>query len=88
MTADEEIARGREAASLINNAIYQESFILLKAQMMKAFQDTRYDQSEERDEIWREMKVLGAVERQIKAVMQTGKFAEKSIVNNVDNHNG
>ena len=76
MTPEEEIYRGNEARSVINNPIYKEALILLKAQMMETFQRTKYDQKEEREEIWREMKVLDALERQLESVMRTGRLAE------------
>ena len=74
MTHEEEVRRGQEAALVLNSPLYQEAFMVMKARMLEEFQKTGFSQSEERDEIWRMMKCLDGLERQLEAVMTTGKL--------------
>lgn len=79
MTPEEEVARGREAQTVLNNSIYRESLLLLRGQLMDQFQSTKFDQSAERDEIWRRMQTIDWFERQLSSVMQTGQLGEQSL---------
>lgn len=78
MTPEEEVRRGQEAAIVINNPLYQEAMIAMRAQMFDQFTKTTFAQSEERDEIWRTMRCLGGLQTQLEAVMTTGKIGEAS----------
>lgn len=79
MTPEEEIRRGREAAIVISNPIYKEAMIIIRAQMMETFYNTNADQTEERDEIWRQGKIVDWFERQLDSVMKTGKMATATL---------
>ena len=79
MTPEEEIARGREAAIVTGNAIYQEAMIIIRAQMMEAFYKTGAEQTQERDEIWRQGKIVDWFERQLDSVMKTGRMASTTL---------
>ena len=78
MTPDQEIRRGQDAAVVLDNPIYQEAMQVLRGQMMEQFQNTSYDQSEERDEIWRTLRCLNGLEAQLEAVMTTGRVGAAS----------
>lgn len=75
MTKEEEVLRGNESRAILNNPLYQEAIMTLRGQMMEQFTKTTHDQSDERDEVWRTMKVLDAIERQLESIMSTGKLA-------------
>jgi len=75
MNQQEEISRSNEAKMITTNPLYVEAFMVLRGQMMEQFTKTTHDQSEERDEVWRTMKCLDAIEAQFKAIMNTGKLA-------------
>lgn len=79
MKPEEEAARGREAQSVLNNSIYKESLVIIKAQMFDAFVRSNADQSAEREEIWRRMNNLDALEKQLTSVMTTGKLGEATL---------
>ena len=74
MTPEEEIARGREAALVMGNAIYKEAMIIIRAQMLETFYKTDADQTAERDEIWRMMRCLDGLEAKLNRIMTTGKM--------------
>ena len=79
MTPEEEVRRGREAALITSNEIYKEAMIIIRAQMMETFYNTTTDQTSERDEIWRQGKVVDWFERQIEVVMKTGRMAQATL---------
>jgi len=81
MSPEEEIQRGREAAIVTTNPIYQESLLIIKGQMLEAFQGTKFEDSAARDEIWRQMKIVDWFERQLASVMNTGKMATETLKN-------
>ena len=78
MTPDEKIARGNQAQSVLGNPVYQEAYMLIRGQMMAAFQQTTFDQTAERDEIWRKMQLVDWLEKQLKSVMNNGKIESQT----------
>lgn len=76
MTPDQEIARGREAALVTGNVTYKEAMLKMRAKLMDLFQQTTYDQSSERDEIWRKMQTIDWFEEELNTVMTTGRMRE------------
>ncbi len=78
MTPEEEISRANEAASVLGNQVYQEAMMIIRGNMMATFQATSFDQTDERDEIWRQMQVVDWLEKQLNSVMSTGKLATKT----------
>ena len=84
MKQGEEISRGDQAKHVLNNAIFIEAMMILRGQAMEAFQKTKFDQNEERNEIWRQLNTIDWLERQLKSVMETGKLAEATPKPNQD----
>ena len=82
---EQEVFRGQQAKQVVDNPIYKEAFILIKAQLLSGFEATGADQDEERREIWRTIKNLNKLEDQIKFVMETGEMAKKSLMKKVFN---
>lgn len=72
----QEINRGILAQQVIDNPVYKESIILIKADLMQKFETTKYSDSDQRDEIWRTMQNLNRLENKIARVMQTGKMSQ------------
>jgi len=75
MNKAEEISRGNEAQSVLNNAIYQEAIVIMRAKLIEAFESTKFDEHLERDEIWRKMQTVDWLRRQMESVMKTGQLA-------------
>ena len=78
MDQENKIRRGKDAAQILAHPIYQEAFLLLRGQMMEEFQKSLADDGELRDEIWRTMKCLDAVEAQLKHIMTNGKLESET----------
>lgn len=77
---DIEVKRGQQAELVLRNEIYQEAFVIIKAELFNQFQDTKYPQSSKRDEIWRQMQVVSSVENHLSNVMHTGKMAQETLL--------
>jgi len=75
-----ESVRGNQAAEVLNNPIYQEAFVAIRARLMSEFQNTKFRQSKQRDEIWRQMQTVEQVQKHLEKVMQSGRISEATIV--------
>lgn len=63
------------AEQITENSIYKESLIIMRADLLEAFERSSFDQKEEREEIYLMMRTLNKFEKQIKKVITTGKLA-------------
>jgi len=75
----QELVRGQQASDVLNNPIYQEAFVMIRARLLEEFAKTKFRQTEERDEIWRKMRTVEWVEKHFKQVMQSGSVAEATL---------
>ena len=80
MTPEQEQQRGVLAAQVMDNPVYREAFILMRAELMEKNSKTKFNQSAERDEIWRKMQTIEKMEAYFKKVMVTGKLGRSSIM--------
>lgn len=71
--------RGQLAQQIVTNPIYKEAFGMIKAKFIDDLTKTTFKQSSERDELWRKMQTIEAVEAYIVDVLETGKIAEESL---------
>lgn len=75
----QELVRGQQADDVLNNPIYQEAFVMIRARLVEEFSKTKFKQADERDEIWRKMQTVDWVEQHFKNVMQSGRVAKATI---------
>lgn len=81
MTNDEkEAERGRYAREVLDNCVYKEAYVMLRAKLFEEFQKTKFKDSAERDEIWRKLQVVDYIENYMVKVMQSGKIAEETLL--------
>jgi hypothetical protein len=76
-------SRGVEARAILDNPIYQEAMIAMRGELLALFEQTKFKDHAERDEIWRKLQMAGWFESYLKKVMQTGQLAEKSLMEKV-----
>ena len=74
-----DILRMQSVNKVLNNAEYQNAFMMIKAHLLSEFEGTKFKQHEERDEVWRKIQSLNFIEGQLTEVMQTGKIAELTL---------
>lgn len=77
--AKNELNRAELARQVTSNSIYQEAFMMFRAELMEKFTTTNYKQSDERDEIWRKMQTIQYVQDYLEEVMDTGKLARETL---------
>ena len=75
MNQQEEIRRANEAKMITGSPLYQETLMIMRGQMMETFTKTKFDQTAEREEVWRMMKILDSFEKQFASIIKTGKLA-------------
>ena len=75
----QEKSRGVRARQVLDNEIYKEAMTALKAELYQGFINTKFRDSDERDEIWRKQQAVEFVESYLQEVMETGKIAEATL---------
>lgn len=75
----QELVRGDQSSAVLNNPIYQEAFVMIRARLMEEFQKTTFKKSDERDEIWRKMQTVEWVEKHFRQVMSSGEVSKATL---------
>lgn len=78
-----EINRGERAKQVIDNKLFKEAFTMLKAELYNGFINTKFKDSDERDEIWRKQQAVDYVESYLTEVMETGEIARKGLLQKI-----
>ena len=79
MELSEELRRGELAASVLDNPIYAESWELVRAGIIAAWENAPIRDKEGQNELKLMLKVLGDVRKTVEQTMQTGKLARIQI---------
>ena len=85
MTPDQKIQLEREVdyanmgKQVLNNEAYKRALTARKAQIFDVFVNTKQEQEDVRQEAWRTMQNLNALEDYFRIVLETGKMAETSL---------
>lgn len=79
---EQEVAFANQGKLVLSNKAYQQALTLRKAQIFEVFCKTKYKQSEEREEAWRTMQNMIALEDYFRILLDTGKMAEITLENN------
>ena len=72
MTADEERIRANDAQRIMREL--EPHITAMRAQLLMGFENSKYDDSDIRDEIWRQYKTLKSLERNLSSIIMTGKW--------------
>lgn len=75
----QEASRGVLAQQVMENPIFQEALMLIRADLMLKFERTKFKDSDERDEIWREMNTLANIEQKLKKTLENGKLCQNEL---------
>lgn len=76
---EQESALAHMGKQVLDNKAYQEFFIARKAQIFDLFCKTKQDQSDVREECWRTMVNMHALEEYFRISLETGKMANISL---------
>lgn len=76
---EKEITRAAYGKQVMSNPAYQEAMTARKAQIFDVFCKTSQEQSDVREEAWRTMKNLEALEKYFEKALESGKIAEQKL---------
>ena len=76
---DREIAFAVMGKQVIHNEAYKQAITIRKAQIFDVFCNTKHEQSDVREEAWRTMKNMNALEDYFRVLLETGMMAEATI---------
>ncbi len=84
MSAQEEelkkqVAFGTLGQQVVNNAAYKSAFATRTAHLFDVFQNTTQEQSDIREEAWRTMQNLKALESYFDNILTSGKLSEQDL---------
>lgn len=77
--AKQEISRAERARQVMDDEMVQEALTAIKAEIYSKFQHTKYDQAEQREELWRKTQAINAFESYLERVMTDGLIALKTL---------
>jgi len=76
----EEISLGHEAEALINNPAYKTALMMIKAELFDSFsRGTIWSGKKKREDIYKQMQAINALEAKIQNMMSNGKALEKQL---------
>jgi len=76
---NKEVEFAQEAQKVLNNRAYIEAITLRKAQIFETFCATTKDQGDIREEAWRTMININALEDYFTELLTTGKMAQTTL---------
>ena len=69
------IAQGKDAEAWLNHPCFKHVLTVLKAEYFREFQSTKFKESQERDELWRQMNAIDRIE-----IIRDASNAEKTLL--------
>ena len=75
----EQIKFGALGQQVVNNAAYQSAMTTRKAHLFDVFSNTSQDQSDIREEAWRTMQNLKALEDYFENILTSGKLSDEQL---------
>ena len=76
---EREVAFANMGKQVVNNEAYRQAITARKAQIFDVFCKTKADQVDIREEAWRTMKNMDALEQYFKHILETGRMAEEML---------
>lgn len=73
------LARAKRAGEIIHDRLFSEAVTAIKARLFSDFESSKWYERKVRDEVWRKMQALSAIERTLENEMKSGKIAEDLI---------
>jgi len=75
MDEELEMARGRQAAQVMNNPMLQEALSTIESDCERSWKESSYAEHDKREAAYRMMQVVRAFRSTLTTVLQTGKMA-------------
>lgn len=77
--AKNEVSRAERARQLMDDQMLQEAMTAIKAEIYSKFTRTKFNESEQRDELWRKTQAITAFEGYLERVMTDGRVASETL---------
>jgi len=74
-----EVALAAEGKQVLNNPAFKNALVIRRAQIFEVFCNTKKDQEDVREEAWRTIKNMDALERYFQEMLDTGKMAQTTL---------
>lgn len=79
MTPEQEVSRGEQARDLLNHPLLVEAFDLIEGETIKAWEDSPARDTEGRERLWLQLKLLRRLRGHIESVVDSGKMARATL---------
>ena len=79
---EREVTLAQQGKAILNNPAFKQALVIRKAQIFDVFCNTKKDQEDVREEAWRTMKNMDALEQYFQEMLSTGKMAEATLKEN------
>jgi len=76
---EREVTLAQQGKVILNNPAFKQALVIRKAQIFEVFCNTKKDQEDVREEAWRTMKNMDALEQYFNEMLSTGKMAESTL---------
>ena len=74
-----EVTLAQQGKAILNNPAFKQALVIRKAQIFEVFCNTKKDQEDVREEAWRTMKNMDALEQYFQQMLETGKMAKTTL---------
>jgi hypothetical protein len=74
------IAQGQGADQWLNHPSFKHVITLMKAEYIAQFEQTKFKDAEEREELWRKMQALTGIVNRMEKMIRRGEEANKSLL--------
>lgn len=79
MELEEQASRGQQAKNLLAHPLLTEAFSVIEQDIQDKWQNSPARDSEGREQLWTQLKLLHRVRSELQQVVETGKVAEATL---------
>ena len=79
----EKVKDAAEAQKIINSPVYRKATTMIKAELFRQFEGSKFKDNDLRDEVWRKMQALNWVDQAIMRIIKEGSLAEKKLLDKI-----
>ena len=80
----QDIARGHRADLLLQDELLTGAFDGLRAEYLKAWEATKYNETNDRERLWQAVQIVGKVKTHLQSAVNDGKLAKAEIDSLID----
>lgn len=79
----EAIAAGKDADQWLNHPTYKHVLTLIKAELLGAFEQTKFKDVDDREEIWRKLQSINSITQRMERIVRDGAQAERTLLQKI-----